>query len=147
MPFRPCPPVSADRTKAQPAPHGPRKPPTLHGYNRALLRTPVQMEPSGSAPFLPTYGMLVPDNAGVYLIHDLRGVLYVGRTNLLRRRFNEHFWIADNELLLVARRHPFGEVAFSWILVEAESDRATLERRLVSWLQPPCNRLIPGAPN
>lgn len=32
----------------------------------------------------------VPETAGVYLIHDLRGTLYVGKSINLRKRFEQH---------------------------------------------------------
>jgi excinuclease UvrABC nuclease subunit len=90
--------------------------------------------------------MLVPERPGVYLLHDLRGILYAGRTRNLSLRFHQHYWLTKNELLAVAMQRPFGELTFSWILVDGENERADLERRVIAWLKPPCNRLIPNDP-
>jgi excinuclease UvrABC nuclease subunit len=87
--------------------------------------------------------MLVPRRPGVYLLHDLRGVLYVGSTRNLYRRFHQHYWLTANDLIALAMRQPFGELTFSWFLVADDTQRAALERVLIGWLQPPCNRVIP----
>lgn len=99
---------------------------------------------SGSATFRHTRHMLVPRRAGVYLLHDLRGVLYVGSTRNLYRRFHQHYWLTANDLIEQAMRHPFGELTFSWFLVTEDGQRTALERLLIGWLQPPCNRVIPS---
>lgn len=111
-------------------------------HNRALLDVPY-LTPQGSIPFRFTRTLLVPDRAGVYLIHDLRGALYVGKTTDLRRRFCEHYWLTENELLRMALRQRFGVVQFSWWTIEADPERAGLEAGLVAWLRPPCNRVMP----
>lgn|SRR5574337_1836658 len=99
---------------------------------------------TGSAAFRHTRQMLVPRRAGVYLLYDLRGVLYVGTTRNLYRRFDQHYWLTANELIEVAMQHPFGDLTFGWILVADDRQRAELERLLISWLRPPCNRRIPS---
>ena len=81
------------------------------------------------------------------MIHDLRGVLYIGRTRNLYRRFDEHYWFTDNELLSLAMRQSFGELTFSWLIAEDERERADLEHRLIAWLRPACNRLLPRTSN
>lgn len=111
-------------------------------HNRALLQVPY-LTPQGSVAFRQTRMLLVPDGPGVYLIHDLRGVLYVGRTSNLRRRFHQHYWLTENEFLRLALRQRFGMVEFSWWIVDAERNRACLEAGLITWLCPPCNRLMP----
>jgi predicted GIY-YIG superfamily endonuclease len=90
--------------------------------------------------------MLVPRLAGVYLLHDLRGVLYVGSTRDLYRRFDQHYWLTANDLIEQAMRQPFGELTFSWFLVAEDGRRTALERLLIGWLLPPCNRVIPSNP-
>ncbi|MGR3435839.1 MAG: GIY-YIG nuclease family protein [Shimia sp.] len=87
---------------------------------------------------------LIDDGLGVYLIHDLRGVLYVGRSNDLRRRFDEHRLKPSNPYLAEAIRKPFGEMRFSWITTSNDRMTGKLERELSRWLQPPCNRLTPS---
>jgi excinuclease UvrABC nuclease subunit len=87
--------------------------------------------------------MLVPRRPGVYLPHDLRGALYIGSTGNLYRRFHQHYWLTANNLIELAMRRPFGELTFSWFLVADGSQRAVLERLLIGWLQPPCNRVLP----
>ena len=114
---------------------------------RALLLAPAPEFPlAGSVPLRRARSFLVPNEPGVYLIHDLRGVLYAGRTTRLQRRFEEHRTTQSNELLVLAQRSAFGALAFSWALVSDGRRRAQLERALVSWLQPVCNRVTPDAP-
>lgn len=115
----------------------------LIGRRRELLLVPVHIEMSGSTAFRHTRHIHVPKKGGVYLIHDLRGVLYIGRTRNLYRRFDEHYWLAENEFLSLAMRQPFGEITFSWVIDEDEGDRVDLESRLIAWLRPVCNRLVP----
>ncbi len=43
------------------------------------------------------------------MLHDLRGVLYVGATGNLNRRFHQHYWLTEDELLAEAMRRPLGE--------------------------------------
>src|SRR4051812_8688529 len=102
--------------------------------HRVLTHLPAGLELSGSTAFRCTRHMLVPQKPGVYLLHDLRGVLYVGKTRNLYRRFDQHYWLTDNELLALAMRRPFGELAFSWILVDGDNERTDLERRVIAWL-------------
>lgn len=111
-------------------------------HNRAIL-TVSYPKPQGSIAFRQTRALLIPDRPGVYLIHDLRGSLYVGRTRDLRRRFYEHYWLTDNELLRLALRQRFGAVQFSWWVIEGVVDRAGLEGSLIAGLRPPCNRVMP----
>ena len=130
----------------------PPKPPQsqcclLDKRRQALLHMPLDVELSGSTAFRHTRHIYVPKKGGVYLIHDLRGVLYVGRSRDLYRRFDEHYWLTDNELLSLAMRQPFGEITFSWVIAEEERKRAELEHHLTAWLRPTCNRLLPGTRN
>lgn len=85
--------------------------------------------------------LLVPHQPGVYLIHDLRGVLYVGRSIDLRRRFDEHFWHCDNPLLATALARPIGELQFSWCLIGLP-EQVAYEKQLVNFFNPPCNRTL-----
>ena len=117
----------------------------LDERRQALLQMPLDVDLSGSTPFRHTRHMYVPKKGGVYLVHDLRGVLYVGKSRNLYRRFNEHYWLTDNELLSLAMRQSFGEITFSWVIANEEWKQAELEHNLIAWLRPVCNRLLPGA--
>jgi excinuclease UvrABC nuclease subunit len=110
----------------------------------ALLRRPPDLNLADPVPLQRIRGFVVPDDPGVYLIHDLRGVLYAGRSICLRRRFAEHCEARGNELIALAQRSVFGRLTFSWAFVPDARRRAQLERELISWLQPPCNRALPG---
>jgi predicted GIY-YIG superfamily endonuclease len=107
---------------------------------------PGQISLSGPVPLRRVRGFLIPDEPGVYLIHDLRGVLYAGRSICLRRRFAEHCEARGNELIGLAQRSVFGLLAFSWVIVPDRRRRAQLEHEFIAWLQPPCNSAVPGKP-
>src|SRR5688572_5650150 len=94
----------------------------------------------GSAPFRQGRDLLVPARGGVYLLHDLRGLLYVGRTSDLRRRFAQHYWLASNPYLKLAVERAAGELLYSWVFSDG-ADRESLEIQLITAYQPPCNRL------
>ena len=111
-----------------------------------LLVPPIEVTLAGPVPLRRIQSFLVPSTPGVYVIHDLRGVLYAGRSGNLRRRFGEHAEATQNELVHKARQSPFGVLAFSWTVEHDPKTRAQLERSLVEWLRPACNRVTPGAP-
>lgn len=114
---------------------------------RAVLLSPPPTIPlSGAVPLRRVRGFLIPDEPGVYLIHDLRGILYVGRSICLRRRFAEHCEARGNELIGLAQRSVFGLLAFSWVIVPDRRSRAQLEHEFIAWLQPPCNSAVPSKP-
>ncbi len=79
------------------------------------LSMKLQVRLDGSAPFRRTSDVLLPRSGGVYIIHDLRGALYVGRTGDLLRRFQEHETLPPNRLIGMARRSAVGPLHFSWI--------------------------------
>ncbi len=109
----------------------------------AFLNAPDNLDVDGSVMFRALQRRLVPEVCGVYLVHDLRGVLYVGRSVDLQRRCDEHRLQKANPYLALALGNPFGELRFSWIVTCDESEADRLERELISWLQPACNRLVP----
>jgi hypothetical protein len=114
----------------------------IHARNLGVLSSLGQkVRLTGSAAFRHTRQMVVPRRAGVYLLYDLRGV---GTTRNLYRRFDQHYWLTANELIERAMRHPFGDLTFGWILVADDCQRTELERLLISWLRPPCNRRFPS---
>lgn len=83
----------------------------------------------------------VPEEPGIYLFHDLRGVLYVGRTTKLRRRFRQHIDGSHNSWLAGALRRPVGDLGFGWFLADA-GEQDDLERALIRTFQPLCNHLL-----
>ena len=131
-----------DESRYTPLPTNP-----FEEHRQALLYQAVDIELNGSTAFRHTRQLCIPRRGGVYLIHDLRGVLYVGRTCNLYRRFYEHYWSADNERLSLVLQQPFGDLRFSWAIVENEGERAALETRLIAWLRPICNRFFPSIKN
>lgn len=130
----------------QPRAAGPRQQTARLTAARRLLAKPTAFRVDGDAPFNAMHALAVPTNGGVYLVHDLRGVLYVGRTCDLRRRFGEHLWVADNGLLAQARRTAFPALTFSWQVLDDLQAQIELESRMIHWLDPVCNRSTPKLP-
>ena len=83
----------------------------------------------------------IPDYQGVYFFHDLRGVYYVGETNNLKRRFQEHKISKRNNLLKQYLRTPIHTPYFSWIRTGTSVCRFKLEKEIVSLLKPKCNKI------
>ncbi len=100
----------------------------------------------GTVPFRRSSDLQVPAEAGVYVLHDLRGALYVGRSCSLRRRFAEHELEPANPLIAKARQNAVGPLMFSWIRLDDPKRRKAVEAELVQALDPPCNRCIPHPP-
>jgi predicted GIY-YIG superfamily endonuclease len=111
-----------------------------------LLQSDISWSPDGSVEMVLTREFMIPQNEGVYLIHDLRGVLYVGLSRNLRQRFIQHDRLRRNRLLRLAMNRPVGVMKFSWRLVADDDERAELERRLIAILQPVCNRQLLNTP-
>jgi hypothetical protein len=74
-------------------------------------------------------------------------VLYVGRTDHLLRRFQQHEFLPANPLIALARRHAVGDLRFSWITLRDARRRRAVEAELIRTLDPPCNRCIPNLQN
>lgn len=111
---------------------------------RDMLVVPSLPDIDGAVGFCRLNQMLIPTDAGVYLIHDLRGTLYVGKTKDLQRRFGQHYERDANPFLRRACSQPLGELMFSWMVVRDAQQRAALEHRLVKWIHPPCNCVLPS---
>lgn len=104
----------------------------------------MNIDVAGTVAFGPSSVWLVPRVSGVYVIHDLRGSGYVGRTGNLRRRFGDHIETSWNPALCEFLRTAIGPLAFSWIpMLRDECDH--LERALVRRLNPVANRMRYGA--
>lgn len=117
-----------------------------HDRAARLLTREISWSPDGSVELVLTREFMVPDDAGVYLIHDLRGVLYVGQSRKLRQRFAQHDRLRRNRLLVLAMSRPVGVMRFSWRLVADEAERSAFERELIAILQPVCNRQLLDTP-
>lgn len=113
---------------------------------RQRLDLNIRIDLDGTVPFRRTSDLRVPSGGGVYLLHDLRGVLYVGLSGDLRRRFLEHERQPANPLVAVARSSPVGPLSFSWIAVRDALRRSAVEAELIGALDPPCNRCTPAFP-
>ncbi|WP_251965935.1 GIY-YIG nuclease family protein [Salinibacter ruber] len=83
----------------------------------------------------------MPENGGVYRLNDLRGTLYVGKTNSLRRRFQEHL-DPNNWLIQQALQHRDGRLKFGWKAISSSEKRGQQERQLIQYYEPPCNRVM-----
>ena len=104
--------------------------------------TPSFVVPSidGTVGFLRFNKGKVRNEPGVYLIHDLRGVIYVGKASSIRKRFEDHTERQVNPDLLHAMINPIGEQMFSWIHCERE-DLEDLEAKLIRAFNPLANRI------
>lgn len=109
-----------------------------------ILDLGIRIQLDGSVPFRRTSDVLVPARGGVYLIHDLHGALYVGRTCDLLRRFQEHEGQPTNPLIAQARVAAVGPMVFSWVVLGDHRRRRAVEAELVAALDPPCNRCFPA---
>ncbi len=105
------------------------------------LYSPPLLSLDGSVPYRFGQQLRVPPAPGVYLIHDMRGVLYAGRSHDLRLRFHQHYWTPGNPWLAVAIARPVGVQRFSWCIADGP-DQVDLERRVIRAFEPPCNRLL-----
>lgn len=110
----------------------------LHADRRRLISHPPDIALDGAVQFRLSWSLGVPASAGVYLIHDLRGILYLGRGDHLRRRFEEHYLDSHNPALRIAIRTAVGQLMFSWVLVAAPG-QIELERNLIRSFRPLCN--------
>lgn len=108
------------------------------GRRRLLIEPPPELSLDGSVRYRPSRAIGVPAAAGVYLIHDLRGMLYIGCAGDLRRRFEEHYLDSHNPDLRYAIRSAVGPLSFSWVLVAAP-EHVELERLLIRSFRPLCN--------
>ena len=83
----------------------------------------------------------IPQYEGVYLFHDLRGVYYIGESNNLQRRFDQHKYKKSNIKLITLIQNPIHNAVFSWIRTTDCNDRKKLEKKLVFFFKPVCNSI------
>lgn len=103
---------------------------------RRVVRQPPNVDIDGDLPYQQGWEAGVPPQPGVYLIYDMRGLLYVGRSIDLRRRFHQHLDFSHNELLRIAIANPWGQLRFAWI---TDPNPQELEEHLIGLLMPICN--------
>lgn len=103
-----------------------------------MIANPPRITTEGTVLFRPAWSLGVPAVPGVYLIHDLRGTLYIGRAESLRRRFEEHYFGTHNGALRIALKRNVGQINFSWIS-SAGTAQVDLERDLIQSMRPLCN--------
>ena len=108
-------------------------------YTRKLVDQPPEVCLESTVPYNTGHAVRVPHSPGVYLIHDLRGVLYVGRSENLRKRYDQHYWRTNNPYLQKVLTKPVGELCFSWC-EKGYPEQIAYERALIGAFQPPCNR-------
>lgn len=108
---------------------------------RRLILQAEAFEPDRTVPYGQGSALAVPREPGIYLIHDLRGVLYIGQSDNLRRRFDQHFFEVENPLLAAALGRAIGPLSFSWKELP-RTELASAERELIRAFQPACNRLL-----
>ncbi|MBW0090529.1 GIY-YIG nuclease family protein [Pseudonocardia sp. KRD-184] len=114
--------------------------PTWSAWRQAVIDRPPALHLDGTVAYVEGWALLVPTDSGVYLMHDLRGFLYIGRTRNLNARYRQHYWATHNPNLLVALRQPIGQTQFSWTCCD-DATAADLERDLIRGFQPLCNQI------
>lgn len=121
------PPITADAVEA------------LVASRQRLIYDPPDLRLDHDVPYNRGWALLVPHEPGVYLIRDLRGLLYIGKASDLRRRFDQHLELSHNARLVKALARPVGETRFAWVL---DDQPDTLEQTLIRAFQPLCNDRI-----
>lgn len=110
----------------------------LRTHRALMIEAPPQLTLDGTVRYRPGWALGVPNLTGVYLIHDLRGTLYIGSATELRRRYEDHYLDSHNPSLRRALRSAVGPISFSWVLVAAP-DHLEFERLLIRSFRPLCN--------
>ena len=84
----------------------------------------------------------IPTKPGVYFFHDLRGILYLGETSNLRRRFLEHLKKETNPKLADLSKNPWGKFSYSWIKKNNKREAEHFESKYLKMFEPICNELL-----
>ena len=85
--------------------------------------------------------MWIPLYEGVYVFHDLRGIYYIGESNNLRRRFEQHKSNLGSSLHTLISK-PIHSPYFSWIKTFGRIERLNLEKNLIQYFKPDCNSIL-----
>lgn len=83
----------------------------------------------------------VPSAQGVYIVHDLRGPLYVGRSQNLNKRFFDHLTDTHNPDFAELLKNPQGSMRFSWLETTSITETEQLEKQVIRHLKPMCNKI------
>ena len=83
-----------------------------------------------------------PKSIGVYFVHDARGILYIGRSINIYKRFTQHSWIRKNKDLYNLSKNPLGKLKFSWVKTKDEKTAEKLEENWVKMFLPFCNDIL-----
>ncbi|WP_421874605.1 hypothetical protein [Mycolicibacterium wolinskyi] len=113
----------------------------LNKAREALVHNPPEVVLDGTVSYTIGGSLSVPEEPGVYLIHDLRGVLYIGRTGNLYKRYLQHYFDSHNSGVTAVQRRPLGRLEFSWMRVDL-CEQVRVERDLIRAIQPLCNQLL-----
>jgi predicted GIY-YIG superfamily endonuclease len=105
-----------------------------------VIHNPPMLRLDGTVSYVDGWALLVPAGSGVYFIHDLRGVIYIGRTHNLNVRFGQHVWCSHNRGLTAALKHAVGQMQFFWLTCEEEL-AVKLERDYIRAFQPLTNAI------
>ncbi|PYT24900.1 MAG: hypothetical protein DMG58_25230 [Acidobacteria bacterium] len=83
------------------------------------------LDPSSREPFDQSHVCQVPHTSGIYLIYDLAGPIYAGRSGVdIQRRLNSHFVGSSNKNITLARRVGAGEsLTFTYCCLPPSTSR------------------------
>jgi predicted GIY-YIG superfamily endonuclease len=84
---------------------------------------------------------VLPKTAGVYFIHDFRGVLYIGESLNIKNRFIQHHTNEENTSLSNLVKTPFGELKFSWVKTKNKSKAMKIQKEWIRFLDPQTNNI------
>lgn len=104
-------------------------------WRKAMTHAPPLLRLEGTVAYMGGWALLVPAEGGLYFIHDIRGIIYIGRTRNLNLRYRRHDWASRNADLVAALKAPVGQVDFSWITCD-DRVAAELERAYIQAFQP-----------
>jgi|TARA_B100001964_G_C14009341_1_gene498562 predicted GIY-YIG superfamily endonuclease len=93
---------------------------------------------NGSIGFTVFENIYAPKKCGVYFVHDLRGILYIGKARNIYSRFTQHTWIRENKDLFKLSQNPFGKLKFSWVNTKDEQTADRLEKKWIRIFKPIC---------
>ncbi|WP_368263732.1 GIY-YIG nuclease family protein [Clostridium paraputrificum] len=103
-------------------------------------REDIKLRLENTVEFTMADEILVPREPGIYFIHDLRGVIYVGRTENLLQRYRQHLYLEKNNKLKDYYRNPIDKMKFSWIYSKYP-EQIELEKKYIRYFKPYCNSI------
>ena len=81
---------------------------------------------------------LLPSSVGVYIFFNKKSVLYVGKSNNIRRRVSSYFKSSSEKSKIITSIY----TSIDYILVDSEEDALFLENTLIKKHQPKYNVLL-----